>query len=55
MQRPPTRKYWNRGWQLFFAPKYLVRDRTRGLTHWLSRRPRRCSATLGDVAPPSAM
>ncbi|MGZ7033546.1 MAG: MFS transporter, partial [Thermoanaerobaculia bacterium] len=26
LQRPPTRKYWIRGWQLFFAPKYLGRN-----------------------------
>src|SRR6266567_7243057 len=26
LQRPPTRKYWNRGWQVFFAPKYLLRN-----------------------------
>src|SRR6266542_4264931 len=22
LQRPPTRKYWNRGWQVFFAPRF---------------------------------
>jgi hypothetical protein len=23
LSRPPTRKYWRRGWQLFFTPRYL--------------------------------
>ncbi|HVT42822.1 MAG TPA: MFS transporter [Thermoanaerobaculia bacterium] len=26
LQRPPTRKYWIRGWQVFFAPRYLTRN-----------------------------
>jgi hypothetical protein len=33
LQRPPTRKYWNRGWQVFFAPKYLVRN----IGNWFAR------------------
>ncbi len=33
LQRPPTRKYWVRGWQLFFAPKYLARN----IHHWFGR------------------
>jgi hypothetical protein len=24
LQRPPTRRYWNRGWQLFFTRKYFL-------------------------------
>lgn len=24
LQRPPTRMYWRRGWQAFFAPRFLV-------------------------------
>jgi hypothetical protein len=24
LQRPPTKRYWNRGWQLFFSPRYLL-------------------------------
>lgn len=24
LQRPPTKRYWNRGWKLFFSRKYLV-------------------------------
>jgi hypothetical protein len=23
LRRPPTRRYWNRGWQLFFSPRYI--------------------------------
>lgn len=23
LQRPPTKRYWNRGWQLFFSPRYI--------------------------------
>src|SRR5215470_6656799 len=26
LQRPPTRRYWSRGWQAFFAPRYLARN-----------------------------
>jgi hypothetical protein len=26
LQRPPTRLYWVRGWQLFFSPRYLGRN-----------------------------
>src|SRR5215212_5676032 len=26
LQRPPTKRYWNRGWQVFFNPKYIVRN-----------------------------
>jgi hypothetical protein len=33
LQRPPTRKYWVRGWQVFFAPKYLARN----VRHWFAR------------------
>jgi hypothetical protein len=24
LQRPPTRRYWVRGWQVFFSPRYLL-------------------------------
>lgn len=30
LQRPPTRLYWRRGWQVFFRPKYL----TGNIVHW---------------------
>ena len=33
LQRPPTRKYWVRGWQAFLAPRYLARN----LGRWLTR------------------
>jgi hypothetical protein len=33
LQRPPTRKYWIRGWQVFFAPKYLARN----IRNWFAR------------------
>src|SRR5262245_14543144 len=33
LQRPPTRKYWKRGWQAFFRPKYLLRN----VRSWLAR------------------
>ncbi|MEA2462255.1 MAG: hypothetical protein QOJ98_2 [Acidobacteriota bacterium] len=33
LQRPPTRRYWNRGWQVFFSRKYLVSN----VRNWLSR------------------
>ena len=26
MQRPPTRMYWRRGWQAFFAPRFFARN-----------------------------
>src|SRR5690606_21983458 len=26
LQRPPTRRYWRRGWQLFLQPRYLGRN-----------------------------
>jgi hypothetical protein len=39
LQRPPTRKYWVRGWQVFFAPKYL----TRNIGNWFAR-------VIGDFA-----
>ena len=33
LQRPPTRKYWVRGWQAFFRPGYLLRN----LRGWVVR------------------
>src|SRR6478735_4151059 len=33
LQRPPTRRYWNRGWQLFFSRKYLASN----IRHWFER------------------
>jgi hypothetical protein len=33
LQRPPTRVYWYRGWQLFFNPKYLGRN----VRNWFAR------------------
>jgi hypothetical protein len=33
LQRPPTRTYWVRGWQLFFTPKYLGRN----IGNWFAR------------------
>jgi hypothetical protein len=33
LQRPPTRKYWRRGWQVFFSPGYI----TRNVIHWFQR------------------
>ncbi len=33
LQRPPTRKYWVRGWQLFFNPRYLARN----IVNWVKR------------------
>lgn len=33
LQRPPTALYWKRGWQVFFRPKYIVRN----LATWFSR------------------
>src|SRR5829696_688052 len=26
LQRPPTRKYWVRGWQVFFSPRHVTRN-----------------------------
>ena len=39
LQRPPTRKYWYRGWQLFFTPRYLGRN----IRNWFAR-------VIGDFA-----
>ena len=33
LQRPPTRRYWIRGWQVFFNPRYLGRN----LVNWVRR------------------
>jgi hypothetical protein len=33
LQRPPTRRYWNRGWQLFFSRRYLVTN----VRNWFAR------------------
>src|ERR1051325_6595043 len=33
LQRPPTRRYWNRGWQLFFSPTYIAAT----LANWFRR------------------
>src|SRR5436190_86069 len=33
LQRPPTKRYWNRGWQLFFSRKYLVAN----IRNWFAR------------------
>ena len=33
LQRPPTRRYWNRGWQLFFTPRYLGSN----IANWFRR------------------
>src|SRR5262245_13447169 len=33
LQRPPTALYWRRGWQVFFRPKYLLRN----IAHWFAR------------------
>jgi hypothetical protein len=33
LQRPPTRLYWRRGWEVFFSPKYLVRN----IGNWFKR------------------
>lgn len=35
LQRPPTAVYWKRGWQVFFRPRYLIRN----LGTWLHRVP----------------
>jgi len=39
LQRPPTRKYWVRGWQVFFDRKYLARN----IANWFRR-------VIGDFA-----
>ncbi len=33
LQRPPTRKYWYRGWQYFFRPRFLGRN----IVEWFRR------------------
>ncbi|HET7706047.1 MAG TPA: MFS transporter [Thermoanaerobaculia bacterium] len=33
LQRPPTRRYWRRGWQVFFSPKYIVSN----IVNWFRR------------------
>src|SRR5436190_11667675 len=33
LQRPPTKRYWNRGWQLFFRPTYLASN----IRNWFAR------------------
>jgi hypothetical protein len=33
LQRPPTRRYWNRGWQVFFKPRYI----TSNVANWIRR------------------
>ena len=33
LQRPPTRTYWRRGWQVFFTPRYLARN----VVQWFAR------------------
>jgi len=33
LQRPPTRRYWNRGWQVFFSRRYLARN----IRNWFAR------------------
>lgn len=42
LQRPPTAMYWKRGWQVFFRPKYLVRN----IARWLTRVPAEFGANL---------
>lgn len=39
LQRPPTRKYWRRGWQTFFSRRYLARN----IRNWFKR-------VIGDFA-----
>jgi hypothetical protein len=39
LQRPPTRRYWVRGWQLFFRPRWLGRN----IANWFRR-------VIGDFA-----
>ena len=33
LQRPPTRRYWKRGWQVFFSRKYLATN----IRNWFAR------------------
>jgi hypothetical protein len=33
LQRPPTRRYWNRGWQVFFSRRYLLHN----IRNWFAR------------------
>jgi hypothetical protein len=33
LQRPPTRTYWVRGWQVFFSPRYIARN----VANWFKR------------------
>lgn len=33
LQRPPTRRYWTRGWQVFFSRRYLAGN----IRHWFER------------------
>lgn len=33
LQRPPTKRYWNRGWQVFFNPRYLASN----IANWFKR------------------
>src|SRR5688500_19259897 len=33
LQRPPTKRYWRRGWQVFFDRKYLGRN----IRNWFAR------------------
>ena len=33
LQRPPTRRYWNRGWQVFFSRRHLVSN----VRNWFAR------------------
>jgi hypothetical protein len=33
LQRPPTRRYWNRGWQVFFSRRYLAHN----IRNWFAR------------------
>src|SRR6187401_2191326 len=33
LQRPPTKRYWNRGWQVFFSRRYLAGN----IRNWFAR------------------
>src|SRR6188508_3716266 len=33
LQRPPTKRYWNRGWQVFFSRRYLAGN----IRNWITR------------------
>jgi len=33
LHRPPTRRYWNRGWQVFFSPRYIASN----VANWFRR------------------